>query len=150
MFNISVTDDLVSLDQSIYDQFIKLHSQLFGEKYTSEMEVALKEKKSAALITALDRNDLIGFKLGYELKPGTFYSWMGGVWEQHRGKGVATALMKVQHEWCTNHSYKKIRTKTKNKWRAMLILNIKNGFDVVGTYTDSLGEPKIILEKRLP
>jgi hypothetical protein len=31
----------------------------------------------------------------------------------------------------------------------MLILNIKHGFDVIGTYTDEKGEPKIILEKRL-
>ena len=31
----------------------------------------------------------------------------------------------------------------------MLLLNIKSGFDVIGTYTDGEGEPKIILEKRL-
>lgn len=44
---------------------------------------------------------------------------------------------------------KKVQTKTKNKWRDMLILNIKNGFDIIGTYTDDSGEPKIILEKKL-
>lgn len=31
----------------------------------------------------------------------------------------------------------------------MLLLNIKNGFDVIGTYTDQDGEIKIILEKSL-
>ena len=45
--------------------------------------------------------------------------------------------------------YEVIQTQTKNKWRNMLILNLRHGFDIVGTYTDSKGEPKIILKKRL-
>ena len=36
-----------------------------------------------------------------------------------------------------------------NKWRNILILNIKTGFDVVGTETDNNNEIKIILEKKL-
>jgi hypothetical protein len=36
-----------------------------------------------------------------------------------------------------------------NKWRSMLILNIKCGFDVIDTYTDENGRNKIILEKKL-
>ncbi|MBO8157289.1 MAG: hypothetical protein H0Z32_12600 [Bacillaceae bacterium] len=35
------------------------------------------------------------------------------------------------------------------KWKGMLILNLKHGFDVIGTYTDEKGEPKIILRKNL-
>jgi hypothetical protein len=31
----------------------------------------------------------------------------------------------------------------------MLILNLKYGFDIIGTYTDNKGESKIILEKKL-
>lgn len=31
----------------------------------------------------------------------------------------------------------------------MLILNLRRGLDIIGTYTDERGEPKIILEKRL-
>jgi hypothetical protein len=31
----------------------------------------------------------------------------------------------------------------------MLIVNIKHGFDVIGTYTDDKGEPKVILQKTL-
>lgn len=36
-----------------------------------------------------------------------------------------------------------------NKWRGMLILNIKNGFDIIETYTDENGLHKIVLEKNL-
>ncbi|WNS77324.1 hypothetical protein RRV45_10165 [Bacillus sp. DTU_2020_1000418_1_SI_GHA_SEK_038] len=42
-----------------------------------------------------------------------------------------------------------VQTKTMNKWRNMLVLNIKNGFDVIDTYTDEKGIHKIILEKNL-
>jgi hypothetical protein len=31
----------------------------------------------------------------------------------------------------------------------MLVLNLGHGFDVVGTFTDDKGEPKIIVDKRL-
>jgi GNAT superfamily N-acetyltransferase len=74
---------------------------------------------------------------------------MGGVSPDHRGQGIASELMRRQHEWCRNHGYKVIHTHTKNQWRAMLILNLRHGFDVIGTYADERGEPKIILEKRL-
>ncbi|WP_274519618.1 hypothetical protein [Caenibacillus caldisaponilyticus] len=40
-------------------------------------------------------------------------------------------------------------TQTKNKWRAMLLLNLRHGFDIIGTFTDEKGEPKFILQKRL-
>ena len=46
--------------------------------------------------------------------------------------------------------YKYIRTHTKNKYRDMLLLNIKHGFDVIGVQTKLKDtEPTIILEKEL-
>ncbi|WP_369792731.1 hypothetical protein [Virgibacillus sp. SK37] len=57
--------------------------------------------------------------------------------------------MDQQHLYLIEKGYEIVQTKTKNKWRGMLLLNIKSGFDVIGTYTDKVGEPKIILEKRL-
>ncbi|MEK3731083.1 GNAT family N-acetyltransferase [Paenibacillus sp. FSL M8-0334] len=98
---------------------------------------------------ALDGSSVVGFKLGYALSPNKFYSWLGGVDPKYRKQGVASALMNEQHRMLKDKGYKKVQTKTKNRWRNMLILNLKHGFDVIGTYTDSLGEPKIILEKRL-
>ncbi|MBO1582269.1 MULTISPECIES: hypothetical protein [Bacillus] len=57
--------------------------------------------------------------------------------------------MEQQHQFLREKGYRIIQTKTKNKWRNMLILNIKSGFDIIGTYTDEKGEPKIILQKNL-
>ncbi|CAH0346701.1 hypothetical protein BCI9360_03046 [Bacillus sp. CECT 9360] len=57
--------------------------------------------------------------------------------------------MEKQHQYLKEIGYKVVQTKTMNKWRGMLILNIKSGFNVIDTYTDEKGLHKIILEKNL-
>ncbi|HET7578784.1 MAG TPA: GNAT family N-acetyltransferase [Bacillales bacterium] len=109
----------------------------------------MKTKRNLVTFVALVDGDMVGFKMGYDRKENHFYSWLGGVSDFYRGQGVASELMKQQHQWCREAGYHAIRTHTKNKWKAMLILNLRHGFDVIGTYTYVKGEPKIILEKRL-
>jgi hypothetical protein len=57
--------------------------------------------------------------------------------------------MKRQHDWCIEKGYKIVQTKTTNFFKPMLILNIKNGFDITDVYRKSNGELKIVLEKDL-
>jgi predicted GNAT superfamily acetyltransferase len=92
--------------------------------------------------------DIIGCKLGYEREPGLFYSWLGCVDVRFRGHGIAAELMRQQHDWCREQGYRTIRTKTYNQWRSMLLLNIRSGFDIVGTEPGRHGL-KIVLEKSL-
>lgn len=108
-----------------------------------------QSKPKLLFTVGLEKDVVVGYKIGYELESDSFYSWLGGVDENHRNKGVASKLMNQQHSYLQEKGYKTIQTKTKNKWRNMLILNIKNGFDVIGTYIDNSGEPKIVLEKSL-
>lgn len=130
------------------ENLITLHKELFHTTAESFLK-GIKEKNKLLILLALHHNQIIGYKIGYERKQHHFYSWLGGVHKDYRKQGIASKLMDIQHNWCQEHGYKTIQTKTKNKWRNMLILNIKHGFDVIGTYTDEKGEPKIILEKRL-
>ena len=62
-----------------------------------------------------------------------------------------TQMPDVQYVFWQKQKYiKKIIVKKRKEWRkAFLILNIKNGFDVIDTYTDENGLHKIILEKNL-
>lgn len=57
--------------------------------------------------------------------------------------------MKSQHEWCAKSGYKKIQTRTKNRFRDMLLLNIQFGFEIIGIHDSDEGGPKIILEKKI-
>ncbi|HEX8429544.1 GNAT family N-acetyltransferase [Hymenobacter sp.] len=91
---------------------------------------------------------LIGCKLGYERKPGQYYSWLGGVQPDFRGQGIAGELMRQQHAWCQQQGYQRIRTQTYNRWRPMLLLNLRAGFDIVGTVQGPRGLI-IVLEKEL-
>lgn len=109
----------------------------------------LMEKKKLLSFVALEGNRVVGFKIGFEYANDTFYSWLGGVHTDYRGKGIASELMRQQHEKVKSLYYPKIRTISRNKRREMLLLNIKHGFDVIETFTSEKGTHKIVLEKEL-
>lgn len=101
------------------------------------------------LATAEVEGRIVGYKLGWEEDAWSFYSWLGGVLPEYRGIGIAKALMEAQHSWCREKGYHKVVTKTQNRWREMLILNIKSGFQIIGTHESSHGGLKIVMEKDL-
>ncbi|RPD46936.1 N-acetyltransferase [Hymenobacter sediminis] len=96
---------------------------------------------------AFAEGKLVACKLGYERKPGSYYSWLGGVHPAHRGQGLAAELMRRQHAWCKAKGYHSVRTQTFNRWRAMLILNLRFGFDIIGTVQGGRGLT-LVLEKQ--
>ncbi len=60
---------------------------------------------------------------------------------------VARELIRRQHLRCRDAGYSSVRTHTTNGNRAMLLLNVQEGFDVIGT-TNSAGKGlRIVLEK---
>ncbi|MCL6444163.1 MAG: GNAT family N-acetyltransferase [Alicyclobacillus sp.] len=126
-----------------------LHESIFTTQSSDVIEEELSSRPKFLILVAMDDDRVVGYKIGYHDRKNRFYSWLGGVYPEYRNRGIASELMKIQHEWCKLQGYSVIRTQTKNKWRSMLMLNLRHGFDVIGTYTDETGEPKIIMEKRL-
>ena len=126
---------------------LALHEDIFGS--SDDLVGRMREKPELMIELAMDAGQIIGYKIGYALNREQFYSWLGGVNTTYRNRGIALELMKSQHHHAKEKGYQVIQTKTKNKFRNMLLLNIKFGFDIIGTYTDGEGEPKIILEKPL-
>jgi predicted GNAT superfamily acetyltransferase len=92
---------------------------------------------------------LVGFKIGYRYNETTFYSWVGGVLLSYRQKGIAKHLAKLQEENVTTKRYSKMRTKSMNRFKPMMILNLKNGFNIVQVYTNDIGQTKVVFEKEL-
>jgi GNAT superfamily N-acetyltransferase len=132
-----------------YQSMCSLHSTIFKNQSPDSIEEELSGRPKFLILVALDNDEVVGYKIGYQERKARFYSWYGGVYPEYRRQGIASELMLRQHEWCKSQGYRVVRTQTKNKWRSMLILNLRHGFDVVGSYTDEKGESKIILEKRL-
>ncbi|MGX6443654.1 GNAT family N-acetyltransferase [Neobacillus sp. K501] len=134
-------------DADVLNGILELHKDIFGT--TNDLINKMASKPQLLVITAMDGKKVIGYKIGYAIDSNKFYSWLGGVDTNYRKHGIASVLMEKQHHYLKENGYKVVQTKTMNKWRKMLIINIKNGFDVIDTYTDEKGLHKIILEKNL-
>ncbi len=108
----------------------------------------LKLHKKRLLVAARDAQEVLGFKLGFCDRPGVFYSWLGAVAEAHEGNGIGRRLMELQHQHLAENGYHLVKTGTRNQFKRMLILNLLNGFELVGVRHKN-GGPHLMLEKRL-
>ncbi|MCS7047079.1 MAG: GNAT family N-acetyltransferase [Gemmataceae bacterium] len=92
----------------------------------------------------------VGFFMGFELKPGTFFSWFYGVLPEYRRQGIASQLMDAVHSWARQNDYEFVRFECHNQHRPMLHLAIARGYDITGLRWDAdRGENLIIFEKSL-
>ncbi|MEE4483343.1 GNAT family N-acetyltransferase [Serratia ficaria] len=91
-----------------------------------------------------------GFKLGYQLREGAFYSWLGGVLPAFRRHGVAQALLTEQELWARAQGYRQLRVKTRNRFRAMLMMLIANHYQIVRLENKGeVADYRLLLEKTL-
>jgi GNAT superfamily N-acetyltransferase len=74
----------------------------------------------------------VGFFLGFELKPTTFFAWFYGVLPDFRRQGIASQLMDAVHEWSKDHEYESIRLECHNSARAMMHLAIEMNYIIAG------------------
>ncbi|MBC7659344.1 MAG: GNAT family N-acetyltransferase [Chitinophagaceae bacterium] len=125
-----------------------LAAQCFPEWNEMDFEKRLKTYDHFQIAIAQVDGKAVAFKIGYPLSTTNFYSWLGAVIPEYEGTGIATILMKAQHEWAVSKGFHRIRTKCLNFNKTMLILNLKHGFEVIDTELTEQGL-KLILEKRL-
>nr|WP_293842149.1 GNAT family N-acetyltransferase [uncultured Arsenicibacter sp.] len=134
----------------LLQSLLDLHLTVFPDQMREEVLAEMRYYQNRRLTVWLARADnrVVGYKMGYERKEGHFYSWLGCVDAAFRGHGIATELMVQQHDWCRDNGYRAVRTQTYNQWRSMLLLNIRQGFDIIGTQQGTYGLV-IVLEKKL-
>ncbi|ACA40757.1 GNAT family N-acetyltransferase [Lysinibacillus sp. fkY74-1] len=125
----------------------ELHAHVFDGAILTAEKLAMKN--GLLCLLAVEDAHVIGFKLGYPHPDGVFYSWLGGVHFTKRGQGIAGKLMKKQHEHIKALGFDKVRTYGRNTRKAMLIANLKHGFDITSTFVDKKGRHKIIFEKTI-
>lgn len=126
-----------------------LYSTIFSDADVAFFRKRYHEKENLLTVVAYHNYKLIGFKTGYTYNKTTFYSWVGGVLKSYRNKGVASELAQLQERWARENNYTKLRTKSMNKFKPMMCLNLKNGFDIVQVYTNEKQQTKIIFEKNI-
>jgi GNAT superfamily N-acetyltransferase len=92
----------------------------------------------------------VGFFLGFELKPTTYFAWFYGVLPEFRRQGIATQLMEAVHAWARESEYESVRLECHNAARSMLHLAIALDYIVAGIRWDpDRGDNLVIFEKTL-
>lgn len=91
----------------------------------------------------IDRK-FVGYAMGYLEKRKGYYMWMFGVLPDYRGRGIGSAILDEQIDFARNQGYSKFSVKTSNRWRNMLRLCIKKGFDITGFKQNEWGSDSAI------
>lgn len=102
----------------------------FDHPHSLEAIVARLAGRRTLLLKATFDGADAGYKAGYEDQPGTFYSWVGGVLPDYRRHAIAQRLLEHQEAWCVQQGYRWIRVSSENRFRAMLMMLLKNGYDI--------------------
>lgn len=134
--------------RSVWPSIEPLAHHVFGDDtYDYAGRIAFHQRLQ--VLVARHNDEPIGFKVGYLSRPTRLASWVGGVHRDWRRHGIAGELMRRQHTYATSLGCSTVRTYTSNKFPAMISLNLAHGFAIIGTFTGSDGEPRLILQKRL-
>ena len=135
---------------AVLEHFVALNEALFGFGETAEhLGWLMEQERQVLLLLASIEGRLVGYKMGFRCEPGTFESWRGGVVPEARRQGVARALMERQHDWCATAGFRFVQTAVSADNVGMLILNLRSGFRITGSYINRAGVLKLSLEKRL-
>ena len=139
------------LDDKLLDDIVELDGKIFSKSFPKEKFInELSSKFNTTILMIYDKDKPVAFKIGFERSNRLYYSWIGGVIPEYRGKGLAKKLMIHQHNLAKNLGYKVICTQSDNSFKDMLILNLKSGFEIKGAI-QSTGDDHltIVFEKDL-
>ena len=136
-------------DPELLSTITVLNQDLFALEETAEQLLSFfNQQKNLVFCLAYQQDELVGYKIGFQTIPGVFESWRGGVTPSAQRQGIAQQLIIDQHQWCEEHNFHTIQTVTNSINTPMLILNLKNGFTIVGMMVNRRNHLKLQLEKR--
>ena len=141
--------DVIDVDE--LPVIVELYNQIFRPAKTLEsFQRRYLGRHNVLQLVARVKDRPVGFFLGFELKPDTFFAWFYGVLSEHRRDGLGSQLMEAAQSWATQHDYETIRLECHNQHRPMLHLAIDLGYDIVGMRWDAdRAENLLVFEKNL-
>jgi len=143
---------MITIDQLTIEEIYPLTLNIpeFASHYPIEKYYERLSNRPHLILRANTANQAAGFKIGYEIGPGIFYSWVGGVLPDFRRQGVARALANEMEAWLRTNHYHTLHMKTHNQFQNMLLFSIGNGFQITGVeQRENISENRILLEKKL-
>lgn len=147
--NITYEKAIGNSDEILIQELLKIYTTIFEDADIDFFKDRFYENPKITSVLAYCKQELIGFKIGYPYSRDIFYSWVGGVLPNYRQLGIANKLAEQQEISAKTQGFKKMRTKSMNQYKPMMILNLKRRFDLIDIYTNAKGQTKIIFEKNL-
>jgi GNAT superfamily N-acetyltransferase len=139
-----------SASESVISELHAMQARIFEHPFAlDKIRERVFGKEAFLSIHAYSDRKIVGFKTGFSIGNAVFYSWIGGVDPEHRRLGLGRRLMLLQHQELKALGFLKVQTKTQNRFRDMIILNLKSGFEIVDTFVEDGKGFQILLEKRL-
>ncbi len=132
-------------------RIVEMFNKIFRPLRTLEsFERRFQGRQNPLRLIARQGEEPVGFFLGFELKPDTYFAWFYGVESQVRRMGIGAQLIEVAQKWAAEKGYATIRLECYNQQRPMLHLAIELGYDIVGIRWDaSRSANLVIFEKTL-
>lgn len=143
--------DIVLVGPGELPLLVDLYNEIFRpprDEATFRRRIA--GRQNVLMLVANVEGQPVGFSIGIELKPNTFFSWLSGVLPDCRRQGIATQLHEAEAAWAREHGYQYVRMECNNTHRPILMMCIKMGFDIVGIRWDpDRSQNLVIMEKSL-
>lgn len=137
--------DIIIADDALLPQAVELHNQVFRPKREIDFfKRRFLGRYNALPLLARVEDRPVGFWIGFELKPGMFYHWLGAVLTPYRRQGIARQLHEAQLAWARDHGYEYIRCECLNHQREFIHFAIAIGYDIVGLRWDSTHADNLI------
>jgi predicted GNAT superfamily acetyltransferase len=135
-------EEVIALSKKVPEFF-----QPYSEKTYEER---LSDVPHLILIATVG-NKPVGFKVGYRrYGHDIFYSWIGGVLDEYRRKGIATKLAESQEVWAKTNGFVKVTFKTRNRLSKMIHFGLNRGFMIVDLIKKGeVKDYRIVMEKVL-
>ena len=138
--------EIVPIGLSELPIVVDLFNQVFRPgRDLSFFERRLTGRHNSLILLGLIQRQPVGFALGYEIKPSTFYDWLIGVLPDYRRAGIASQLMEGMSAWASDNDYRAIRFECFNHHRPMLHLAISQDFNAVGFRYDADAEDNLLI-----
>lgn len=130
---------------------VELYNQIFRPaKSVEQFQRRYLGRHNVLQLVAREDDKPVGFFLGFEWKPDTYYAWFYGVLPDERRSGVGSQLMEAAQAWALQKKYSSIRLECQNQHRPMLHLAIALAYDIVGIRWDADRSVNLVLfEKKL-
>lgn len=143
--------DIIIADDKSLPHAVDLYNSMFRPKRELDFfkRRFLGRYNTLTLLAHMDDSP-VGFWVGFELKPGMFYHWLGAVSPDVRRHGVGRQLQEAQQAWAKDHGYEHIRCEAMNHQREFIHFALDLGYDIVGLRWDSThADNLVVFEKNV-